>query len=170
MEMRRSTGLNITMKTRFVPGLALAIILFALFSPGKAVARVAHNGAAEHAIRDVLRRQVQAWNRGDVDAFMNGYARSDKTTFVSGDDVHHGWNVVLERYKKRYPDKARMGTLAFSDLDISTLSPDAAVASGQWHLKRAHDNPHGRFTLILCRLPEGWRIVHDHTSSAEPKK
>ncbi len=158
------------MKPRFVPGLALAIGLFALFSPGKAVARVADEGDAEHAIRDVLRQQVEAWNRGDVDAFMNGYARSDKTTFVSGDDVHHGWDVVRERYKKRYPDKARMGTLVFRDLEIHTLSSDAALASGRWHLHRANDDPQGRFTLIFRRLPEGWRIVHDHTSSAEPKK
>jgi ketosteroid isomerase-like protein len=59
-----------------------------------------------------------------------------------------------------------MGTLTFSDLEIMLLSPDSAVASGRWRLKRANDQPHGRFTLIFKRLPEGWRIVHDHTSAA----
>jgi uncharacterized protein (TIGR02246 family) len=155
------------MIARFVTGFAVAIGLFALLFPGKTFARVADSGNAEHAIRDLLRQQVEAWNRGDIDAFMNGYARSDKTTFVSGDDVHRGWNVVLQRYKARYPDKIRMGKLTFRDLEVHTLSPDAAIATGRWHLQRAKDTPHGRFTLILRRLPEGWRIVHDHTSSAE---
>jgi uncharacterized protein (TIGR02246 family) len=167
MEMRRFPRLNSPMKVRPVTGFAVAIGLFALLLPGKTFARVADSGNAEQAIRDLLRQQVEAWNRGDIDAFMNGYARSDTTTFVSGDDVHHGWNVVLQRYKARYPDKARMGKLTFRDLEVHTLSSDAAVATGRWHLQRSNDTPHGRFTLILRRLPEGWRIVHDHTSSAE---
>jgi len=167
MEMRRFPGLNSPMKARPITGFAVAIGLFALFLPGKTFARVADSGNSEHAIRDLLRQQVGAWNRGDIDAFMNGYARSDTTTFVSGDDVHRGWNVVLKRYKAHYPDRARMGKLTFRDLEVHALSSDAAVATGRWHLQRSNDTPHGRFTLILRRLPEGWRIVHDHTSSAE---
>lgn len=167
MEMRLFPELNTLMKARAITGFAVTIGLFALFLPGKTFARVADSRNAEHAIRGLLRQQVEAWNRGDIDAFMNGYARSEKTTFVSGDDVHCGWSVVLQRYKSRYPDKARMGKLTFRDLEVQTLSSDAAVASGRWHLQRPNDTPHGRFTLILRRLPEGWRIVHDHTSSAE---
>jgi ketosteroid isomerase-like protein len=170
MEMRRFPGLNIVMKSGLLTPFTLAIALFALFVPSKAAARLADHGNAEGAIRDLLRHQVEAWNRGDIEAFMNGYARSDKTTFVSGDDLRHGWKTVLERYQARYPDEAHMGTLGFGDLQISMLSSDAAVTTGRWHLKRAKDNPHGRFTLILRRLPEGWRIVHDHSSSAEARK
>jgi ketosteroid isomerase-like protein len=120
-------------------------------------------------IRSVLLAQQEAWNRGDIDRFMNGYARSASTVFVSEDTVRRGWETVRERYKKKYSDRAKMGTLAFSDLDITLLSPDAAVVLGRWSLKRANDQPHGRFTLIFKRLPEGWRIVHDHTSAAPPK-
>jgi beta-aspartyl-peptidase (threonine type) len=157
------------MKMTRMTRIAAALVLLALFVPGKALARVANSGNAEKAIRDVLRQQVEAWNHGDIDGFMNGYARSESTTFVSGDELRHGWNTVLKRYKARYPDKAAMGTLNFSDLQITTLSRDAAVAKGRFQLKRDRDTPHGRFTLILRLLPEGWRIVHDHTSSAEPK-
>lgn len=153
------------MKAHLVTGFALAIGLAALFLPGKTFARVADSGNAEHAIRDLLRQQVEAWNHGDIDAFMNGYAHSEKTAFVSGDDIHHGWNVVLQRYKARYPDRAHMGKLTFRELEIQILSPDAALATGRWYLQRAKDTPHGRFTLIFRHLPEGWRIVHDHTSS-----
>ena len=122
------------------------------------------NAAAQ--IRSVLRAQQDAWNRGDIDGFMNGYARSASTVFLSEDTIRRGWETVRERYRKKYSDRAKMGTLIFSDLEITLLSPDAAVALGRWSLKRPNDQPHGRFTLIFKRLPEGWRIVHDHTSAA----
>ena len=120
-------------------------------------------------IRSVIREQQEAWNRGDIDGFMNGYARSRSTVFVSDDTIRRGWETVRARYRKKYSDRARMGALTFSDLEITLLSPDAAVVLGRWGLKRANDQPHGRFTLIFKRMPEGWRIVHDHTSAAPPK-
>jgi ketosteroid isomerase-like protein len=128
---------------------------------------------AETEIRAVIQAQQEAWNRGNIDGFMNGYARgdrhsgSDTTTFVSGDSITRGWQTVRDRYKKKYSDREKMGTLAFSDLEIRPLSHDAAIALGRWKLKRAKDEPHGRFTLIFRRTPEGWRIIHDHTSVAE---
>jgi len=133
-----------------------------------AVPTQSQNATAQ--IRSVLRAQQDAWNRGDIDGFMNGYARSASTVFVSEDTIRHGWETVRERYRKKYSDRAKMGTLAFSDLEIMLLSPDAGVVLGRWSLKRANDQPHGRFTLIFKRLPEGWRIVQDHTSSAPPPK
>jgi len=133
-----------------------------------AVPTQSQNATAQ--IFSVLRAQQDAWNRGDIDGFMNGYARSASTVFVSEDTIRRGWETVRERYRKKYSDRAKMGTLAFSDLEIMLLSPDAGVVLGRWSLKRANDQPHGRFTLIFKRLPEGWRIVHDHTSSAPPPK
>lgn len=118
------------------------------------------------AIRAVLDAQVAAWNRGDIDGFMEGYWRSPETVFVSGDTVTHGWQTVLDRYKKGYDTREKMGTLTFSDLEIKVMSKDMAVATGRWQLARAADTPHGRFTLIFRKTSEGWRIVHDHTSSA----
>ena len=123
------------------------------------------NSVAE--IQSVLTAQQGAWNRGDIDAFMNGYARSASTVFVSEDEVRRGWETVRDRYHMRYSDRAKMGTLSFSEIEVTMLSPDAAVVLGRWKLKRENDEPHGRFTLIFKRLPEGWRIVHDHTSAAK---
>ena len=119
-------------------------------------------------VRAVLGAQQEAWNRGDIDGFMNGYARAESTVFVSGDEVMRGWQTVRDRYLKKYSDRAKMGALTFSDLEIEQLGPDSAVALGRWELKRASDSPHGRFTLILRKTPDGWRIVHDHTSAAAP--
>jgi len=126
------------------------------------------NGVVLARIRSVLRAQQDAWNRGDVDEFMNGYARSASTVFISEDSVRRGWETVRARYRQKYSDRAKMGTLSFSDIEINLLSSDAAVVLGRWRLERAKDRPHGRFTLIFRRLPEGWRIVHDHTSAAPP--
>src|SRR5215510_12896763 len=120
----------------------------------------------EAAIRAVLDAQVAAWNRGDVEAYMNGYDRSPNTEFVGGDSITRGWQQVLDRYKKKYDTRKKMGTLTFSDLKISVLSKDAALVLGRWHLKRATDEPHGTFTLLFRKTKVGWRIVHDHSSSA----
>src|SRR6266480_657964 len=97
---------------------------------------------------------------------MNGYARSRSTIFVSEDSVTRGWQTVRDRYKKKYSDREKMGTLVFSDLEITPLGNDAAIALGHWKLKDVTDEPHGRFTLIFRHTVEGWRIVHDHTSAA----
>ena len=99
-------------------------------------------------------------------AYMEGYAKEDATEFVSGDTVMRGWQAVLERYKARYDTRAKMGTLAFSELEIKPLSEYYIMASGRWQLTRDADTPHGRFTLIFRRTAAGWRIIHDHTSSA----
>lgn len=118
------------------------------------------------AIRALLDRQVEAWNRGDIDAFMKTYWYSDSTLFISGGTLTRGYREVLSRYKKSYDNKEKMGQLEFRDLNIEPLSQTIAVATGIWELKRQSDNPWGRFTLILEMKAEGWRIVHDHTSSA----
>jgi len=144
---------------------ALAII-FCISTAATVSAAPTQTQNAIAQIRSVLRAQRDAWNRGDIDGFMNGYARSASTVFASEDTIRRGWETVRERYRKKYSDRAKMGTLTFSDLEITLLSRDAAVVLGRWGLKRAKDSPHGRFTLIFRRLPEGWRIVHDHTSAA----
>jgi ketosteroid isomerase-like protein len=120
-------------------------------------------------IRAVMSAQAAAWNRGDIDGFMTGYARSDATEFIAGDKLTRGWQTVRDRYKKKYDSREKMGTLTFSELKITPLSSDAAVVIGRWRLVRKRDKPHGRFTLLFRRTPDGWRIVHDHTSAAEPR-
>jgi TonB family protein len=124
----------------------------------------ADNEAA--AIRAVIEAQAAAWNRGDVEGYMDGYDRSPNTEFVSGDNITRGWQQVLDRYKKRYDTRDKMGVLTFSELEITVLSDSAALVLGRWHLKRTSDEPHGTFTLLFRKTNAGWRIVHDHTSSA----
>jgi uncharacterized protein (TIGR02246 family) len=120
----------------------------------------------EMAIREVLRKQAEAWNRGDVTAFMDGYEESDETTFV-GSTVTKGYRQVLENYRKRYPTPARMGRLEFSGLELKPLSGEYALVLGRWKLTRAQDaggDTGGIFTLLFRKTATGWKIVLDHTS------
>ncbi len=140
----------------------------ALVGMGCSTPEPAFDAEAEvRAIRDVLERQVAAWNAGDIEGFMEGYARTDSLRFASGGSVRYGWQTTLERYRTAYPNRDAMGRLSFEDLAIRVLSPRWATAFGRWHLQREgdYDEAGGLFTLILEKRPEGWRILYDHTSS-----
>ena len=117
------------------------------------------------AILTLLTDQTAAWNRGDIEAFMNGYWNSEQTEFVSAQGISRGWQALLERYRRGYPDRKAMGHLTFSGLEIHVECPNSAYAVGEFHLQRESDNPSGVFTLNFRKFPEGWRIVVDHTTA-----
>lgn len=119
----------------------------------------------EKDLRALLSEQAEAWNRGDLEGFMKGYWKSPQTVFAGSGGVQRGWDAVLARYQKTYPDRAAMGHLTFSELEVTPLGGKAAVILGRWQLRREKDSPGGVFTLIARRFPEGWRIIHDHTSA-----
>ena len=120
------------------------------------------------AVRRLLDAQVAAWNRGDLEGFMKGYWKSDSLTFYSGGSVSHGWQVTLDRYRKRYQSEGReMGTLVFDLHDVTLPARGQALVRGGWSLKLKDGEPRGLFTLWLRWFPDaGWRVVHDHTSAA----
>ena len=140
-------------------------LLLLLLLAGCAAAPPAADGEAAQ-IRAVLAGQAAAWNRGDIDGFMQGYWNSEQLRFASGDSVTYGWAAAQQRYHAHYPDRAAMGVLEFSDLDVELLAPDAAIVFGRWALQREHDRPHGLFTLVLRKTGDGWKISRDHTSAA----
>lgn len=156
------------MQMRLLPNRLFILFLLLFTATGCASTRTAADPAARAAIRAVLDGQVAAWNRGDVPGFMEGYWRSDSLRFASGGTIRRGWQATLDGYRRGYPDRAAMGTLAFADLDVAVLAPDAAQVFGRWALTRdaAHPPASGLFTLTFRRFAEGWRIVADHTSSA----
>ena len=151
---------------RLAVGLGSGLLLVGAANIGAQEKPGGGNAVAE--IRAVLDAQAQAWNRGDINGYMNGYARGGETEFVSGEAVTRGWETVRDRYAKKYDSREKMGTLSFSEVRIEPLSPDVALVTGGWQLVRKEDKPHGRFTLLLRRTGEGWRIVYDHTSAAAP--
>ncbi|HXV74640.1 MAG TPA: nuclear transport factor 2 family protein [Sphingomonadales bacterium] len=121
-------------------------------------------GSDESAIRAVLEAQAAAWNRADLPGFMEGYWKSDELRFASGGSVTKGWQATFESYRRRYSTPEKMGTLAFSDLVIEILSPDAALVTRRFALARNDGPLQGVFTLIFRKFDAGWRIVYDHSS------
>lgn len=155
-----------TANDRVSPLLRAGLLLTLLGVTGCATSRWPAR-PAEPEVRAVLEQQARDWNEGNIERFMRGYARRDDIRFASGGEVQRGWQPVFDRYVKKYGDRAAMGRLTFSDVEVTMMSPDAALVLGRWRLQREKDEPSGLFTLVFRRLPEGWRIVHDHTSAAE---
>lgn len=143
--------------------ISIFIFIFLLAMSANVFAQ-SNDEKAKSAIRKVMDDQTAAWNRGDIEAFMQGYWNSRELKFVSGDSITKGWQPTLDRYKKNYDSKAKMGVLTFSGLEINVISKDAAVVLGSFALQREQDNPKGKFTLIFRKFKDGWKIVHDHTS------
>ena len=150
--------------------LKLAVLLFAL---GLFVAARAAGPAAAKApdpiaaVRAVLDAQVAAWNRGDLEGYMAGYAQSPELTFYSGGTVTLGWQPTLDRYRRRYQQEGRvMGKLSFGEVHIEPLGEAAALARGRWHLALPDGKQsQGLFTVLLKKGPSGFRVVHDHSSA-----
>lgn len=143
----------------------LAALFTSLIFAMPPVAQSAGNSDASE-IRQVIEQQQQAWNRGDLEAFMAGYWNSPELTFFSGAHESKGWQAALDRYKKSYQSAGHeMGKLEFENLRIEMLGPDAAFVRGEFHLTMSDGKtPRGLFTLIFRKFPGGWKIVHDHSA------
>lgn len=139
-------------------------------SRSREAAREEEKRLIRSVIEKVLQDQVEAWNRGDIEEYMQGYWNSEELVFVGSSGVTRGWQGTLNRYKARYPDRAAMGKLTFEIEEIVMIGENAATVLGSWQLEREKDRPGGVFTLVMKRLPEGWRIVQDHTSAVEKVK
>ena len=125
--------------------------------------------ADDQAIRGVIAMQAGAWNRGDLEGYMAGYARSPALVFTSGGKIRRGWQDTFDKYRAKYgSDRTTMGHLAFEILGVQPLGADGAIVLGRWTLTATPNAGAGVFSLALARTPTGWRIVHDHTSVDAP--
>jgi ketosteroid isomerase-like protein len=151
---------------------ALVLIVLAGCATGAAVGPTPERARTfepsdRQAIQAVLDAQGAAWNRGDLTAYMDGYAHTDALVFTSGGKIRRGWQAAFDHYQARYAkDPAAMGKLVFETLSIDAVGADGAVALGNWILTASPHDGRGVFSLALERRPEGWRVVHDHTSLA----
>jgi ketosteroid isomerase-like protein len=147
----------------------MRIVVFALLAASCASAPQVHRWKPDDrvAISAVLRSQADAWNRGDLVGYMDGYARTPALIFTSGGNIRHGWQDAFDHFQARYAtDPKAMGSLRFDVLSIDPVGADGAVVLARWELTGTPNAGHGVFSLVLERRPEGWRIIHDHTSSS----
>jgi ketosteroid isomerase-like protein len=150
--------------------LRLTVFLVLLTFPSRLIGKTEQQERDRSAILEVLTDQQNNWNKGDVDAFLEGYWHSPEVTFSGASGIVRGWDAVRARYKKSYADREAMGQLEFSGLEFRFLGVDAALVLGRWHLTRNKGDIGGVFSLVWQRFPEGWKIIHDHTSAVVPVK
>jgi len=134
--------------------------------------RVGDNSKAHDQVKKLLDTQVESWNKGDLDGFMLGYWKSDELTFFADNTVEKGYEALNQRYFKKYKaDGKEMGKLTFSEVDIKLVSTTFVVVRGRWKVEKTTETRDGLYTLWMEKKPEGWRIIHDHSSANElPKK
>ena len=118
----------------------------------------------ETEVRNILAQQSQAWNRGDIDAFMVGYWENDSLMFIGKSGVTYGFKNTLTNYKKNYPDTASMGKLTFTIIQVKQFSPEFFHVTGKYYLTRTIGDASGHFTLVFRRINGKWVIVSDHSS------
>jgi uncharacterized protein (TIGR02246 family) len=128
------------------------------------VTSIGDGDSVRTAVESILSAQEEAWNEGDVDAFMEHYWKSDDLTFSSGGKTTRGWEATLNRYRERYPTREQMGRLTLDGLEITPLGDSAALVLGQWSLERESEPVSGNFSLVVRRFDDRWLIIHDHTS------
>ncbi len=141
-----------------------AIIPLIIFISTLQFSKAFTQSADESMIKGILDKQVTAWNAGDVESFMQGYWKDDSLKFIGKSGVTSGWEKTLNNYKKNYPDKAAMGTLAFDLLQVKPLSPGYYFVIGKWHLQRTAGDLGGHFTLLFKKINGVWLIITDHSS------
>jgi len=118
----------------------------------------------EISIRKLLSDQTIAWNKGDVENFMQGYWKNDSLMFIGKSGVTYGWTNTLNNYKKSYPDASAMGKLSFDIILVKRLSKEYYQVVGKWYLKRTIGDLNGHYTLLLKKISNEWVIIADHSS------
>lgn len=118
----------------------------------------------ETSIRTILAEQTSEWNKGNLEAFMKGYWKSDSLMFIGKNGITYGWQKALDNYQNGYPDTASMGKLNFDIITVKRLSPDYFFVVGKWYLKRSIGDIGGAYTLLFRKIKNTWVIVNDHSS------
>ena len=132
---------------------------------GPAASTVKQDDAAtRRAVVAVLTTQTAAWNRGDIPGFMEGYWHSDSVVFLGRKGPEYGWQKILDKYQKSYPNAAAMGQLDFSGLRVTPLTTGSAQVVGRFHLARVAGDEQGYFLLVLRQVDGKWVVVADHTN------
>ena len=144
-------------------------MLFILFTSGiihsqKIDSSTSTYESSKKEITTMMLQQAEDWTKGDIEAFMQGYIKSESLKFVGSSGLTYGWQQTFENYKKNYPTKEHTGTLTFKLLEFDQLADDVFLVIGEFHLKRTVGDANGMFSIILKRIKGEWKIIADHSS------
>jgi ketosteroid isomerase-like protein len=155
------------MKKQLLISLSIALLLFCSSAPIRAQEKAWEADEDYIEIKKLFLQQEADWNKGDIDAFMKAYWKSEELQFGGASGITRGWQQTLDRYKKSYPDRETMGKLSFQVKDMTRHSPEVISLTGSWVLEREKDKPGGHFLLIWRKIDSEWKIVVDHTSQKQ---
>jgi ketosteroid isomerase-like protein len=140
------------------------LFIFLLSLNGYSQEKASNYETSKKEITTMMLQQANDWSNGDIEAFMEGYIKSDSLKFVGSNGLTYGWKNTLENYKKGYPTKEHTGTLTFNLLEFDQLADDVFLVIGEYHLKRTVGDANGMFSIILKRINNEWKIIADHSS------
>ena len=144
-------------------GLTILLVVFSILLSGSLKAQ--STILSKSQIRLALKMQEEAWNRGDIEGFMQAYWKSDSLLFIGSKGPTYGWQKTLNNYRESYPDDQAMGQLVFEIKKLDILDQSHAFVVGTWMLKRSQDQPSGYFSLLWKKFGKEWKIIADHSSS-----
>ncbi len=150
-----------------LPIMGIVAILAALWIPSFPLWGQSSDDEARDLIQRQLNEQVNAWNEGNLERFMETYWKSPDLTFSSGGETTRGWQATLDRYRTRYGSREKMGRLRFDGIEFHRCSDNVVLVLGNWYLERIDDAPRGNFSLVWKVIDGQWRIIHDHSSTME---
>lgn len=150
------------------PKTLLCLIFFAALSTGMPAQAQQKDSMLQFQLSDQLKQSAAQWNRGDLDGFLADYLKTGEMTFTSGGRILKGFEALDSRYRKSYGDTGQtMGNLSFSDLEVWRLGESNALVLGRWRLVREEGKDEGVFTLVMTKVGNDWKILHDHTSTGK---
>jgi len=142
----------------------ILLFVFLLSLNGYSQKKTSNYETSKKEITTMMLQQAADWSNGNIEAFMEGYIKSDSLKFIGSKGLTYGWKNTLKNYKKGYPTAAHTGTLTFKLLEFDQLANDVFFVIGEFHLKRTVGNADGMFSIILKRIDGEWKIIADHSS------
>ena len=142
----------------------MLVLFFRIMACSSSVLLAGCSRSGHDDVRALLDAQVAAWNRHDLDGFLAGYRKDEHVVFFTREGSSRGFADLEQRYRKTYNTPEKFGQLEFEKIESRNVDPDSVLVQGSWRLVREKDSPHGHFVLVVCRFPEGWRIVSDFTT------
>lgn len=150
--------------SRFLKSGSILVLFLSLIASAASL-KAQSNTLSESQIRLALKMQEEAWNRGDLEGFMQSYWKNDSLLFIGSKGPTYGWQKTLDNYRESYPDAQAMGKLVFEIKKLTILDQSHAFVVGSWMLQRSQDQPSGYFSLLWKKFGKEWKIIADHSSS-----